>query len=476
MRDLRSGAMSASTSAQTLSVPSETSADEQSNKTGTALGTALPAFFALGLFAAFTVLFLVNPDIYLAVIQRWMPYAGPVPFGDTMFLTAQLECWRAGVDVYTVNPCDSIGRLMDYSPLWLRLWFLPGSSSASVPLAITFILGFILSLRALPRVAGKTSTALLLAAIASPATAYAVERANVDLVIFILAALALLCAERSFRVRTIGHALLLFAGLLKFYPLTTLILILRERPRTATILECAALVTLAAFALGWRHELALMLANIPQPIYSEDGLGGRRLPEALVVIVTKGAGLLTPDFALRRPPVVEGMIALLLGALALAHAIQRAPRFQTAFRALSERETLSLILGSALYCGCFVAGASFVYREILLLFAIPALSRFLWAKELAWPVRSTILLTVGLMWSLTVMDLVSRSFGDMVWDDWPAATFAFWVTYELAAWWLFTVLLAALLCFARLSRAAPIAAAPREVSVDWSRRPGGRLP
>jgi hypothetical protein len=437
----------------------------------TAITAGLPMLLALALFGTFAALYMTDQDAYIAAIRHWMPYVGSAPFGDTTFLTTQLECWRQGVDVYTVNPCDGGGRLMVYSPLWLRLWFLPGHPSATNPLAITLILSFILSLWVLPRVQGKTSLILLLLAIASPATAYAAERGNVDLLIFILAALAVLCAERSLRVRALGHALLLFAGLLKFYPLTTLVLILRERPRTATILECAVLAVIGVFVWGWHDELARMLPNIPRPQYSQDGVGARRLAEALVVGVVKMSGLVKGigpfayDFP-SRPRLVAGvMVVLLVGALAFAHAMQRTPRFEQALRALSEREMLCLTVGGALYCGCFVAGTSIVYREVLLLFAIPALSRFLRAEELGWPVRASIWIPVGLMWSVTIMDLVNRCFGEMSGDDWPAATFGFWMLYETAAWWIFIVLLAALLCFAHLSRTATGANLPASGSV-----------
>ena len=421
---------------------------------GGSRGHAGPALFASALFAAFTLLYFFDYADYLRIMRVWMVYLLPNPFADTAFITAQLECWRLGTDVYTRNPCDVAGRVMVYSPLWLRLFFLPGGQAATVPLALASIAGFIASLTVLPRGSGKTGTVLLMAGIASPATAYAVERGNVDLLIFILAAIAVLCAERSARVRLIGHAAIVFAGLLKFYPIVMLVMIARERPKTAMLLELAAVVIVALFAYVWMDELARMLPNIPRPGYDADAVGGRRLAEALIVIAGLGG------MPVRARAIMVALTVLLVIAAIFAHRLARDTRFAAAVRALSGRETLCLAAGAALFCGCFVAGSSLVYREVLLLFAIPALARFSAAAALPGPVRAAAWIMVALMWAVPLTDAAGQFFGNMDGDTWPPVTFALWLLCEAAWWWIFTLLGAALLCFARLSRAASGALPP----------------
>ena len=415
-----------------------------------------PAWFALGLFLAFAALFAADHRLYLTVMWRWMLYVSPVPFGDTAFLTSELACWRAGADVYAANDCAPSGQVMVYSPLWLRLWFLPGGAAATIPLALTFVGGFIASLTVLPRIEGRTGLALTLAAIASPATAYAVDRANVDLAIFAIAALTVLAAERTLPVRVGGYALALFAGLLKFYPLTMLILIARERPKRATMLEAAALALIAVFALTWHDELARMFPNIPRPVFAADGVGGRRLAEAAVVWAAGDAHLAGTQPLWRAATVgIQGALTLL--ALLTAWLTARSGRFPAAFLALTGREMLCLTLGGALFCGCFVAGSSLIYREILLLLAFPALARFAREGRVAWPVAAAIWLCVFLMWHALPKDWIEHHLGRMTDASWPAPAFLFWLAGEIAAWWLFTVLLAALLCFVRLARDIPFA-------------------
>jgi hypothetical protein len=419
-----------------------------------------PVVFALLLLAAVAGLCWLDRDLYLSVMRAWMVHPMPNPFADTAFITAQLECWRTGVDVYVTNPCDPFGRIMVYSPLWLRLWFLPGGQAATVPLGFSLILGFIFSLGVLPRVRGKAGMFALLLAIASPATVFAAERGNVDLLVFALAAVAILCADRASPARLTAYAPILAAALLKFYPFAMFALIVRERPRVATVLEMGTLAVTAAFIWIWHGELALALRNIPRPEYGFDAVGGRRLAEALVVLAARISGLVHAghgwpiyDFHARPLAIMATFAALLGAAGAAAWTLTRGQRPENAFRALNTRETLCLVIGAALFCGCFALGASYDYREIVLLFAIPALARFSRDKALAWPMRWALWATVALMWNAVSIDRANQAFGAMDGDKWPVPTFIVWLAGEGLAWWVFTILLAALLLFARSSRA-----------------------
>ena len=109
------------------------------------------------------------------------------PFVDTRFVLAQLECWRRGIDVYSVNPCDPLGRLQDYSPLWLRLDFIPADPAWVMPFGLALDLMFLAALFALPLPrldrAGRTVMSL---AMVSTASIFAMERGNIDLLVFAL--------------------------------------------------------------------------------------------------------------------------------------------------------------------------------------------------------------------------------------------------------------------------------------------------
>jgi hypothetical protein len=144
------------------------------------------------------------------------------PFLDIHAVLAAAQCQRAGIDVYIYNPCDALGRPHVYSPLWLALTpsFLDTTATTAVGLGLDLM--FILSLAIAIRPARWGETLVIGLVALSPMTVYALERANCDLVVFllILAGFALDAASRRWRLGC--YAFYLTAGLLKYYPLVLL--------------------------------------------------------------------------------------------------------------------------------------------------------------------------------------------------------------------------------------------------------------
>ena len=264
-----------------------------------------------------------------------------------------------------------------------------------------------------------------------------------DLLIFALAAVAILCLERSTLVRLVGYAVIGFAGLLKLYPFVMLVTAVRERRAILTVLEIATVALIAASIWAWRDEFALMLPAIPRPDYGEPGFGARRLAEALVALAgVSSSGPVRPG-AIRA---AQGVLEIL--ALGAAILTARSAGFATASATLTTRERLCLIAGAALYCGCFLTGVSLMYRAVMLLFVIPAQSRFL-GVAVAWPVRAPVWATLFLMFVMIPLGEVARRFGLIGDAAWPAPTLAVWLAGEAAAWWIFIVLGASVIGFLR---------------------------
>src|SRR5690349_5582908 len=108
------------------------------------------------------------------------------PFLDAHAVLAAAECGRQGINVYLLNPCDALGRPHGYSPLWLVI--IPssvgtrGTGWVGATIDLLFLLSLLLVLR--PHTARELF--FLGAAAASPMTVYALERANNDIVVFLL--------------------------------------------------------------------------------------------------------------------------------------------------------------------------------------------------------------------------------------------------------------------------------------------------
>ena len=211
---------------------------------------------------ALALLYQLEPESYYRVLA----FIGIVPFRypflDFQFVLASVDCWQRGVDVYVTNPCDVLDRPFDYSPLWLRFAFLPGKEWTN-PLGLCLAISFFLALAVLPPPRSGRELLPRLVATLSPVTTFAVERGNIDLLMFVIATAAGVLLLRPLRGRVAGYAMIVIAGLLKFYPLVLMVLTLRERPRVFLWVNAAAAAVVLATGLYFHAEVVKMVPNIP---------------------------------------------------------------------------------------------------------------------------------------------------------------------------------------------------------------------
>lgn len=169
---------------------------------------------ALVLWGALAVLWLWGPHaIYFGVLRLFAFEPFRFPFLDIHAVLAAAECYRLGINVYLINPCDALGRVHVYSPLWLRIVprFLDTSDTTVVGLSLGLL--FITSLMAVCRHATRLEALPNALTFLSPMTVYAVERANNDLVVFLLILVGCGLLQLGRPIQFLGYALFLFAGL-----------------------------------------------------------------------------------------------------------------------------------------------------------------------------------------------------------------------------------------------------------------------
>jgi hypothetical protein len=390
----------------------------------------LPATFAAVFAAIWVVRASGHVALYDSIISAWGVIPFDFPFVDIHGVLSSVECWRQGIDVYVTNPCDVLGRVFFYSPL--LLWLAPtGFGVADTPYAGLLVDGlFMASLALLPLPRKAPDFALVILALLSTTTVFAAERANIDLLMFALAASAAALLVRTWRARLVAYALVAAGALIKFYPVALVLLALREDPRRFAAIAGAASVLIMSFVAVYHAELALALANVPEGHYFTDLFGAVNLP--------RGLAILDPGLA---PAWLE--LVLILAAAAGAVALAFQPVVYGAWRRLPECEALFLATGAVLMTSCFFAGQSIGYRGVFLLLTLPgllALARS--AKGIAGRIfGATAGLVVWLMWSELFRHALATAS--------PGAEFAFWLGRELAWWWVMAVLGGTLLCFAR---------------------------
>jgi hypothetical protein len=403
--------------------------------------------------AVFAVLYAVWPRLYLDVLRLWAFFPFPYPFIDLIYLGAEVECWGKGIDVYLTCPCDPLDRVYDYAPILLRMPFLVVLRTWPNTVGLVTDGLFVLSLAALPRPRDPADARTALLCIVSPMTVFALERGNLDVIIFEMTMLALTCLGRGRGARLVGYAVILVASLLKFYPFVLFALLRRERPWVAAIIGMAAVAGMAASLWPLRNELASMAANIPHPSVFTDSFGAGQLPEGFgllmdTVLDPTGSAHQVPAMFARDPHLYSSVYAALVSACLIAvWRLARRSAFRNALCDLTAAERTFLLAGALLVCGCFFAGRSIGYREITILPALPgllALARL--ERPAAGAFRVAAWLAVFLLWFLLPQRLVYGLTGGIPGFGGTLPGFAFWLCREIGWWCLATILLATLVC------------------------------
>jgi len=362
------------------------------------------------------------------------------PFLDIHAVLAAVECQRQGMDVYVSNPCDIIGRPHVYSPLWLVVTpaLLGTKDTRGVGLALDLL--FIASLVTVLRPRTTRELWVYGLAVLSPTTVYAIERANNDLVVFllILSGGMLLTVRQPYRL--FSYALLLVSGLLKYYPLALLVLLIRERRRAALALLILLGVFLISFGMYFRLELAKALANIPAQSYFADSFSAQNLPFGVGEILASGFSLALIAVSL------SGALFLMAGARAL-RVVRLLGRHKLD---CNGKEMRLLAIGGILLGACFFAGQNINYRGIYFLLAIPglvALHRSTDKMVLRQFYAQMIAAALFLMWeeffrrALHAIVILVPNRGLIY------AEVCFWIGREFVWWWLIAGLAAIVLTY-----------------------------
>jgi len=112
-------------------------------------------------------------------------------FADLRVITHGADAVAMGMDPLINNPGDPWGRPLNYPRIWQSLYSIGINKSHTVGLGVGIILCFLAGVvMVLPNVSNKT-IALVIGALVSPAILLGVERGNIDLFIFFLAALTI---------------------------------------------------------------------------------------------------------------------------------------------------------------------------------------------------------------------------------------------------------------------------------------------
>jgi hypothetical protein len=329
-----------------------------------------PSLVGLVTLIAVTGLWLAGAQsAYYQLLTLWGIPAFQFPFVDVDGSLAAWECARKGVDVILTNPCDILERGYNYSPFWMTIDWIPLSRPDRIAVGITLGIAFLIALSALPPSRSGTEMALRLAAVLSTMVAFAVERANPDLLIFILAIIMLSLLRRSLIARGMGYGVAFLAGAIKYYPFVLLGLLLRERLRVGFAIASASIIGLAFFWFIYAEQIIKGLPGIARGVPFGDMFAAQNFPFGMFQVAQHVTG--SSGVATRVASIATIFLVVIVTGLMIR--IWLGSRISDALYRLDESHRLALLAGALLLSGCFFSGQNVGYRGIFLLLVLPGL-------------------------------------------------------------------------------------------------------
>jgi hypothetical protein len=196
----------------------------------------------------------------LSDVDLW-PRLG-VPAENTLFydarnVAAAADCRRLGHDPLVDNPCDPTDRPMIYPRIWLLLRFLGLQQSHTTFFGAVVVLLFFVSVLFLVGRLTVRQGVLVAAALCSPAVMFAVERGNMDLVLFSIMVLAVFAWQaRPAAVQLLSPALVLVAAAAKLYGVVALPAFALTGHRRGRWIAAAALALFAVYVATTADDIA----------------------------------------------------------------------------------------------------------------------------------------------------------------------------------------------------------------------------
>jgi hypothetical protein len=309
-------------------------------------------------------------------------------FLDTFALLASNDAVTRGLDAYAVNPLDYFGRPHVYSHWWLHLRDLGLTRADNFWVGLTLVGAFLLAALSRLRPAEPRQVLFYLAVLCSSPVLLAVNRANNDLVVFVLLTPLVSCLlDRSPVVRLAAPFLVAAAAALKYYPAAAgLVLLAAAPPRELRGRVVLLAVLLALVGLSVKSDLAGFGPIAPQP----EGFLSFGATGALHTLGWNGWA--------------PKALCALFGA-AIFGWFWRAPWLHAWTVAETRRaDWLHFVLGAALLTGCFFTSLNFAYRWVFALWLAPLLWSLPGDPEAPLPVRRLARLTRALLLAVLWID------------------------------------------------------------------------
>lgn len=316
------------------------------------------------------------------------PASWPQPYMDWRYDLVWLDCVRAGAPID--QPC-SLGSPIpwDYPSAWLLLVHTGLSARQTVPTAALLYIGLIATVSYLfaPRSVSEVCYDALF--LASPPFVLALERCNMDVLIFILLGLAVALASR--RAVLVAFGFVWVAALLKIYPGVSLLAFIRKKGDLIAAGLGAA--TLLVYLEVIRRQLRLIYIFVARSEYQSFGS-----PELFLILAKKLEAMGHPVWLLHSVIPVFALAVFTVSVALLAFALAQR-RIDIGLEPADDILGHAFSVGALVYCACWSLGMNFNYRYIFLAMTLP--QAWAWASARSrwrWLYRAYLLAALTMAW------------------------------------------------------------------------------
>jgi Glycosyltransferase family 87 len=304
-------------------------------------------------------------------------------FRDAQNVTSATECVRLGHDVLRDNPCDPLGRPLNYPRIWLIFVHVGMRQSWTLPFGLLTGMLFGAAVWSLfGRLTAGQGTVVALA-VCSPAVMFGVERGQVDLLVFALMVVAVIAWRAGRASWAASPALVLAAAVAKLFPAFGLAAYPLARSRRAAVAAVAAGVVFVGYVGVTLDDVRAISQVVPQ---------GQHFSYGARILVSSIARAIDAE-AWEALGLVRQLVAaapLAVAALGAWLAWQRSALLQALTPSVStgrdDWKPLAFHLGALVFVGTFALANNWDYRLVFLLLCLPQL--LAWSAEQRGPWRA----------------------------------------------------------------------------------------
>jgi hypothetical protein len=331
--------------------------------------------------------------------RLWKVPAWNMTFLDFRLIPGSTESFLHGYEPTVKNPYDPTHRIFNYPFFW-RLFFYSGiTQQDTVWIGISMIVLFFISAFLFPEKLSVSGAVGMLLVLFSPASMLLYERGNVDLIVFFVCAMAVLATSYS---AYLAAGLVLFAAIMKLFPIFGLTILLREPKKKFLWLSGASVLMVLVYVVCTWDSVKISWTKT---------MRGDGLSYGTNILITRYQQQLTQ--ALTRwfsPPATQLLLqfGLLAAALVLLLAcVLLALRNREKADFLTERNLAAFRMGAAIYVGTFLLGNNWDYRLAFLVLLVPQLVEWMRSSHKEYRVAAITSMVLVLLscWHLWIVEL-----------------------------------------------------------------------